>query len=88
MFNQKKKKKLQVDVVEMSKPSPSLPEILSGVGSSLAGADRSLKELLNELASCDGIQARMDGIVFEKLEGSAAYGNPLLMLIKDCLSSL
>ncbi|XP_031105694.1 serine protease SPPA, chloroplastic [Ipomoea triloba] len=78
----------QVDVVEMSKPSPSLPEILSGVGSSLAGADRSLKELLNELASCDGIQARMDGIVFEKLEGAAAHGNPLLMLIKDCLSSL
>nr|GME21579.1 serine protease SPPA, chloroplastic [Ipomoea batatas] len=78
----------QVDVVEMSKPSPSLPEILSGVGSSLAGADRSLKELLNELASSDGIQARMDGIVFEKLEGAAAHGNPLLMLIKDCLSSL
>ncbi|XP_019189797.1 PREDICTED: serine protease SPPA, chloroplastic [Ipomoea nil] len=78
----------QVDVVEMSKPSPTLPEILSGVGSSLAGADRSLKELLNELASSDGIQARMDGIMFEKLEGAAAHGNPLLMLIKDCLSSL
>ncbi|XP_049367619.1 serine protease SPPA, chloroplastic isoform X1 [Solanum verrucosum] len=76
----------QVSVVELSRPSASLPEILSGIGSSLAGADRTLKELLNDVASSDGIQARMDGVIFEKL-GGAAYTNPLFMLIKDCLSS-
>ncbi|KAL3374792.1 hypothetical protein AABB24_006340 [Solanum stoloniferum] len=76
----------QVSVVELSRPSASLPEVLSGIGSSLAGADRTLKELLNDVASSDGIQARMDGVMFEKL-GGAAYTNPLFMLIKDCLSS-
>lgn len=78
--------KLQVSVVELSRPSTSLPEVLSGIGSSLAGADRTLKELLNDVASSDGIQARMDGVMFEKL-GAAAYTNPLFLLIKDCLSS-
>ncbi|VFQ80643.1 unnamed protein product [Cuscuta campestris] len=77
----------QVDVVEMSRPSPSLPELLSSTGNSLAGVDQSLKELLSEMAFSDGIQARIDGIVLEKMEG-AAHGNPLLRLIKDCLSSL
>ncbi|OIT38868.1 PREDICTED: serine protease SPPA, chloroplastic [Nicotiana attenuata] len=76
----------QVSLVELSRPSASLPEVLSGIGSSLAGADRTLKELLNDVASSDGIQARMDGVMFEKL-GGAAYTNPLFMLIKDCLSS-
>lgn len=76
----------QVSVVELSRPSASLPEVLSGIGSSLAGADRTLKELLNDVGSSDGIQARMDGVMFEKL-GGAAYTNPLFMLIKDCLSS-
>ncbi|CAN4088311.1 unnamed protein product [Withania somnifera] len=76
----------QVSVVELSRPSASLPEFLSGIGSSLAGADRTLKELLNDVASSDGIQARMDGVMFEKL-GGATYTNPLFMLIKDCLSS-
>ncbi|KAH0703441.1 hypothetical protein KY285_017719 [Solanum tuberosum] len=51
-----------VSVVELSRPSASLPEILSGIGSYLAGADRTLKELLNDVASSDGIQARMDGM--------------------------
>lgn len=78
--------KLQVSVVELSRPSASLPEVLSGIGSSLAGADGMLKELLNDVASSDGIQARMDGVMFEKL-GGAAYTNSLFMLIKDCLSS-
>ncbi|CAH9095715.1 unnamed protein product [Cuscuta epithymum] len=79
----------QVDVVEMSRPSPSLPEILSGVGDSIAGADRSIKALLSEMAaaSSGGVQARMDGILFERWEAAAAHGNPLLILIKDCLSS-
>ncbi|KAH0687163.1 hypothetical protein KY284_017716 [Solanum tuberosum] len=71
----------QVSVVELSRPSASLPEVLSGIGSSLAGADRTLKELLNDVASSDGIQARMDGVMFEKL-GGAAYTNPLKTFIQ------
>lgn len=77
----------QVTLVEMSKPSPSLPEILSSVGNSIAGVDRTLKELLQDLTFSDGVQARMDGILFQRLEG-VAYGNPILTLIKDYLSSL
>jgi len=77
----------QVTLVEVSRPSPSLPEILSGLGNSLVGVDRTLKELLQELTFSDGVQARMDGIVFEKLEGYP-YGNPILAMIKDYLSSL
>lgn len=71
----------------MSKPSPTLPEILSSVGNSIAGVDRTLKELLQDLTFSDGVQARMDGILFQRLEG-VACGNPILTLIKDYLSSL
>ncbi|GFZ12186.1 signal peptide peptidase [Actinidia rufa] len=77
----------QVTLVELSRPSPSLPEILSGIGNSLVGVDTTLKELLGDLISSEGIQARMDGITFQKLEG-ASYGNPFLNVIKDYLSSL
>lgn len=77
----------QVTVVELSRPSPSLPEILSGIGSTLVGVDRTLKELLQGLTFSDGVQARMDGIMFERLEGYP-YANPILTLIKDYLSSL
>ncbi|KAJ1394739.1 Peptidase S49 [Sesbania bispinosa] len=35
----------------------------------------------------DGVQARMDGIMFQKLEGYP-YANPILAMIKDYLSSL
>ncbi|KAK9203904.1 hypothetical protein WN943_014161 [Citrus x changshan-huyou] len=59
----------QVTLVEMSKPSPTLPEILSSVGNSIAGVDRTLKELLQDLTFSDGVQARMDGILFQRLEG-------------------
>lgn len=52
----------------------------------MAGVDRTLKELLQELTFSDGIQARMDGIMFQRLEGS--YANPILTLIKDYLSSI
>ncbi|KAK6795334.1 hypothetical protein RDI58_008787 [Solanum bulbocastanum] len=53
----------QVSVVELSRPSASLPEVLSGIGSSLAGADRTLKELLNDVASSDGIQAQISHFI-------------------------
>ncbi|KAI8528747.1 hypothetical protein RHMOL_Rhmol12G0171300 [Rhododendron molle] len=77
----------QVTLVEMSKPSPSLPEILSDIGSSVVGVDRTLKGLLEDLTSSNGIQARMDGIMFQQLEG-ASFASPFLNLIKDYLSSL
>lgn len=75
-----------VRLVEVSKPSPSLPEILSSIGSSLFGVDRTVKELLQDLTSSDGVQARMDGILFEKL-GNSPDGSQIFQLIKDCLRS-
>ncbi|XP_027180196.1 serine protease SPPA, chloroplastic-like [Coffea eugenioides] len=77
----------EVTLVELVKPSPSLPEILTSVGNSLVRADRILKQLLDELAVSDGIQARMDGIMFQKLEG-ADYSSPILTMVKDYLGSL
>ncbi|KAI9381056.1 hypothetical protein POPTR_015G047500v4 [Populus trichocarpa] len=77
----------QVMLVELSRPSPTLPEILSGIGSSVVGAERTLKELLQDLAFSNGVQARMDGILFQGLE-EASYDNPILTLIKDYLGSL
>lgn len=77
----------QVTLVELTRPSPTFPQILSGIGSTLVGADWAMKELLQDLADSDGIQARMDGIVFQKL-GGAAYTNPILTLIKDYLGSI
>jgi protease-4 len=76
----------QVTLVELSRPSPTLPELLSGIGNTLVGVDRTLKELLQELTFADGVQARMDGIMFQRLEGYA-YANPIFTLIKDYLSS-
>lgn len=72
--------------MEVSKSSPSLPEVLSGIGGTLAGVDRSAKELLQELSSYEGVQARMDGIIIEGLEG-VPYGNSFFSLIKDYLNS-
>ncbi|KAK4781928.1 hypothetical protein SAY86_016030 [Trapa natans] len=77
----------QVTLVELSRPSPTLPEILSGIGSSVIGVDRTLKELLQELTFSEGVQARMDGIMFQRL-GESNYRSPLLSLIRDYLSSL
>ena len=77
----------QVTLVELSRPSPSLPEVLSGLGNTLVGVDRTLKDLLQDLTLAEGVQARMDGIMFQRLEGYP-YANPILSLIKDYLSSL
>ncbi|KAK8507050.1 hypothetical protein V6N13_069843 [Hibiscus sabdariffa] len=76
-----------VTLVELSRPSPTLPEVLSGIGSSIVGVDRTLKELLQDLTFSDGVQARMDGIMFQRLEG-LSNATPLFSLIKDYLSSL
>lgn len=78
---------VQVTLVELVRPSPSLPEILSEMGNSVVGADRMLKQILDDLAVSDGIQARMDGIMFQKLDG-ADYSSPILMMMKDYLGSL
>ncbi|KAL5725643.1 hypothetical protein ACHQM5_008766 [Ranunculus cassubicifolius] len=77
----------QVTLVEIMKPSPSLPEVLSGIGASVVGFDSTVKGLLRELTVSEGVQARMDGIIFERFEG-ASYSNPIFSLIKDYLSSL
>ncbi|XP_027344928.1 serine protease SPPA, chloroplastic-like isoform X5 [Abrus precatorius] len=76
----------QVTLVEISRPSPSLTDILL-VGNTFIGADRALKELLQGLTFSDGVQARMDGILFQILEGYS-FANPILSIIKDYLSSL
>ncbi|XP_071692094.1 serine protease SPPA, chloroplastic [Rutidosis leptorrhynchoides] len=77
----------KVTLVELSKSSPSLPEILSGIGSSVIGIDATLKQLMDGLTLGDGVQARMDGIMFQRSEGSS-FANPIFNLLKDYLSSL
>ncbi|EYU38164.1 hypothetical protein ABFS82_04G140000 [Erythranthe guttata] len=76
----------QVTLVEISRPSTSLFDILGGFGSSVAEADKAIKELMQLMSSSDGIQARVDGIVLEQLDG-ASYANIIFTLLKDCLSS-
>ncbi|CAL5445074.1 unnamed protein product [Camellia sinensis] len=78
---------VKVTLVELSRPSPTLPEILVGIGNTVVGVDRTLQELLQDLASSDEIQARMDGIMFQKLDG-VSNSSHLFTLIKDYLSSL
>ncbi|CAL5442064.1 unnamed protein product [Camellia sinensis] len=77
----------EVTFVELSRPSPTLPEILVGIGNTVVGVDRTLQELLQDLASSDEIQARMDGIMIQKLD-DVSNSSPLFTLIKDYLSSL
>ena len=74
-------------VVELSRPSPTLPEILTGIGSTLLGVETTVKTLLQDLASSEEIQARMDGIILEKLEDSS-YSDPFFTILKDYLGSL
>ncbi|CAG7904555.1 unnamed protein product [Brassica rapa] len=77
----------KVTLVEVSRPSTSLPDILSGIGSSVIGVDRTLKGLLDELTVSEGVQARMDGIMFQQL-GRDSLASPIIDLLKDYLSSL
>lgn len=73
--------------MELSRPSLSLPEILSGIGSSLVGVNETLRKLRQELTVCNGVEARMDGIMFERL-GEASNGNRIVTMLKDYLSSI
>ncbi|XP_076922095.1 serine protease SPPA, chloroplastic-like [Bidens hawaiensis] len=72
----------KVTLVEMSKPSFSLQKVLFSMMSSATGIDAALKHLQNDFAMCDGVQARMDGIMFNGSEGSS-FG-----LLKEYLTSL
>ncbi|KAI3976801.1 hypothetical protein MKX01_008659 [Papaver californicum] len=76
-----------VVTVEMSRPSPTLPELLSGTAASIVGLERTMMGVLQNLTPAVGVQARMDGIMFEKSEG-ACNNNPIFTLIKDYLSSI
>ena len=73
-------------MVEVSKRSPSLPELLSGFGNSLLGLDKTVKEALQELKCLNGVQARTEGILFESV-GNAFDDNPIIAIIMDCLNS-
>ncbi|XP_009415541.2 serine protease SPPA, chloroplastic isoform X1 [Musa acuminata AAA Group] len=76
----------QVKLVEVSRPSPTLPERLGGIGNSLFGLDMAVKEVLQDLTFSDGVQARSDGILLD-IAGNISQDNHVLHLIKDCLSS-
>lgn len=70
----------------MSRPSPTLPERLGGIGNSLFGLDMAVKEVLQDLTFSDVVQARSDGILLD-IAGNISQDNHVLHLIKDCLSS-
>ncbi|KAG8387970.1 hypothetical protein BUALT_Bualt02G0076500 [Buddleja alternifolia] len=53
----------EVTLVELSRPSASLPEILGGFGSSIIEVNKAMRELVQVMASSNGIEARMDGII-------------------------
>ncbi|KAL0462341.1 UNVERIFIED_CONTAM: Serine protease SPPA, chloroplastic [Sesamum latifolium] len=77
----------QVTLVELSRTSSSPLEILRDMGNTFVEADEAVKDLIHEMTSSDAIQARMDGILLEKLEG-ATYANSALALVKHYLRSL
>jgi protease-4 len=76
-----------VTIVELSRLSPTLPEVLKGIGFSLVGADQTLTELLQDLTLSNGVQARMSGTMFRSLDGYPS-ANPISTLIKDYFSSM
>lgn len=75
----------KVTMVELSR-APTLPVVLRGMGNSVLGVERRLKEQVQDLTFSDGIQARMDGIIFQRLEG-ASCADAIFNVIKDYLSS-
>ncbi|KAK6128113.1 hypothetical protein DH2020_038144 [Rehmannia glutinosa] len=64
----------QVTLVELSRSSASPLEILREMGNTFVEADEAVKGLIDsvhEMAYSDAVQATMDGILLEKLEGSS-----------------
>ena len=51
----------------------------------MLGVDRAVKGVLQDMSSLSGVQARMDGILFENL-GDMSRENQLFLLIKDILN--
>ncbi|GAB2209617.1 hypothetical protein Droror1_Dr00026835 [Drosera rotundifolia] len=76
----------KVTLVELSKSSLSIPQILTNLGTLIVGADTAAKELLEQLTASKGVQARMDGIIFERSNNSP-LSSSILRLLKDYLSS-
>ncbi|XP_076886019.1 serine protease SPPA, chloroplastic-like [Bidens hawaiensis] len=72
----------RVTLVELSKPSLSLQKFMFSMLSLTTGIDKALKHLQDDLATHDGVQARVDGPMFDRSEGSS-FG-----LLKDYLNSL
>ncbi|KAK9080372.1 hypothetical protein SSX86_000130 [Deinandra increscens subsp. villosa] len=77
----------KVTLVELSKPSFSFQKILFSMLTSAIGIDTTLNHLQDDSATCDGVEARMDRIMFHGSEGSSFAGLNL-SLLKDCLTSL
>ncbi|KAI3504716.1 hypothetical protein L1887_26393 [Cichorium endivia] len=76
-----------VTLVEVSKQSLSLPQILFHMLTSATGLDTSLKQLHDGSTTSDGVQACMDGIMFQGSKGSS-LADPIFDMLKDYLSSL
>ncbi|KAI3686585.1 hypothetical protein L1987_80265 [Smallanthus sonchifolius] len=74
----------KVTLVEVSKPSLSLQKVLFSMLSSAIGIDTTLKHLQDDSVTCDGVQARMGGIMFHGSEGSSFADT----LLKDYLTSV
>ncbi|KAJ9677171.1 hypothetical protein PVL29_022259 [Vitis rotundifolia] len=68
--------KQKANIPQDRSTAPTVSEILTGIGSSIVGVERTLKELLQDLTFSNGVQARMDGILFQKLE-EASDSNPI-----------
>ncbi|KAL7114772.1 hypothetical protein ACP275_04G142200 [Erythranthe tilingii] len=77
----------QVTLVEVSRSSTYPLEILMNMGNSVVEADEAVKELIHEMGSSNVVQARMEGILFEKMDGSP-YANSIFTFIKHYLRSL
>lgn len=76
----------EVTVVELSRASTLLEIVSDTIESTVDGVVRTLK-VLHNLTSSEGVQARMDGIFFERM-GETSLGNPVIRLLKAFIGSL
>ena len=77
---------MQVNAVELSRASTLLEIVSDNIESTVDEVVRTLKVLPN-MTSSEGVQARMDGIFFERM-GGTSLGNPVIRLVKAFLGSL
>ncbi|KAJ8448956.1 hypothetical protein Cgig2_030812 [Carnegiea gigantea] len=76
----------EVNVVELSRASTLLEILSDNIESTVDEVVRTLK-VLHNMTSSEGVQARMDGIFFERM-GETSLGNPVIRLLKAFLGSL